>query len=77
MHLSHTIDQSGIVQGTLAGRAIPPGVKPAGTDTEQTAQAPHRVAFLLLLDEGEAFAFRAEVNAIAFFKRSCSSFNCS
>src|SRR5690348_14396289 len=67
MHLPHPLDQARIVQRPFASRSIAPSVIAAGADAEQTAQAPHRVAFLLLLDEGRAFAFRAEVNAIAFF----------
>src|SRR6185437_4414633 len=77
VHLTDTLNQPCILLRPLAGRPITPRVVAAGADAKQPAQASHRVVRLLLLDEGKAFAFRAEVNAIAFFKRSCSIFNCS
>src|SRR3546814_7912814 len=39
----------------------------------EPAHGSHRVGFLVVLDEGEDLFFRAEVNAMGFFKRSCSS----
>src|SRR5699024_4019129 len=77
MHLAHAPKQASILLCPFARRAVAPRVVTAGTDTEQAAQAPHRVVSFLLLDEGEAFTFRAEVNAIAFFNRSCSTLSCS
>jgi hypothetical protein len=77
VHLANPVNQSFILLRALAGRAIAPGVVAAGADPEKAAKHSHRDGFLLPLDEGEAFAFRAEVNAIAFFKTSCSIFSCS
>src|SRR6185437_16098952 len=77
VHPTDPIHQACILLRAFADRAIAPGVVAAGADTEQAAKHSHRDGFLLLLDEGKAFAFRAEVNAIAFFKTACSSFSCS
>lgn len=75
--LTHTFDQTCIFVCAFTKRPVAPGVVTTGADTEQATQTPHRIVLLLLLNEGEAFTFRAEVNAIAFFNRSCSTFNCS
>jgi hypothetical protein len=76
MHLANALKQPCILLRTRARGAIAPRVIPAGTDAVEPAQQPHRV-LLLLLDEGEDVGLGVEVNAIAFFKRSCSIFNCS
>jgi len=77
VHPTDPIHQACILLRAFAGWPITPGVVAAGADTEQAAKHSHRDGFLLPLDEGKAFAFRAEVNAIAFFKTSCSIFSCS
>lgn len=77
MHLANPRHQASVLLRTLTERTGTPGIETTGADTEQAAQPPHRIALLLGLDESEAFAFRSEVNAIAFFKRSCSTFSCS
>ena len=77
VHLADPGDQACIPLCAFAGRASAPGVVAAGADAEKAAKDSHRDGFLLLLDEGKAFAFRAEVNAIAFFRTSCSIFSCS
>jgi hypothetical protein len=51
-----------------------PGVVAGQTHAVKTAQRPHRIRFLEVLDEGKDVLFRAEVNAMAFFRMSCSSF---
>jgi hypothetical protein len=76
VHVANALKQSCILLRTRARRSIPPGVIPAWTDPVQPAQQPHRVV-LLLTDEGEDVGLGLEVNAIAFFKRSCSIFSCS
>ena len=50
--------------GVIAGRA----------HVVESAHHPDRVLFLAVLDEGEDLALRSEVKAMAFFKRSCSTF---
>ena len=77
MHLPHFVQQRGIVQSALAQRPIAPGVIAAGTDAVEVAHAFHRDDFFVVVDEGEDVALNAEVNAIAFFKRSCSILSCS
>jgi hypothetical protein len=77
VHLANPRYQSHVFLSALTEWAGAPRVEAAGADPEQAAQPPHRVVLLLGLDEGEAFAFCSEVNAIAFFKRSCSIFSCS
>ena len=76
MHVAHVFEQARIVVRASTRRAVTPGVVAAGAHPVHATQPPHRVAFLLR-DEGEDVAFRCEVNAIAFFKRSCSSLSCS
>ena len=76
VHLANAFKQPRIVVRAYARTTIAPGVVATRTDTVQPAKQPHRM-MLLLVDEGEDVGFRAEVNAIAFFKRSCSIFNCS
>src|SRR5699024_7818687 len=76
MHLAHAPKQAGILLCPFARRAVAPRVVTAGTDSEQAAQAPHRVASFLLLDEGEAFTLRPAVNASAFFSRLCAILCC-
>jgi hypothetical protein len=62
-----SFDQNGIIDGVLACWAGVPRVVARGTDTQHRAHRPHRMCFLVVLDEGEDVAFRAEVNAMAFF----------
>ena len=69
------VHEAGVFHGTRARRPRGPGVVARGTDAQHPAHPPHRVRFLVVPDEGEDVAFRAEVNAMAFFKRSCSSFS--
>ena len=75
MDRADLLDKRGIFDGSPAGRSGRPGVVARGTDAQHPAHCPHRVGFLVVRDEGEDVAFRAEVNAMAFFKRSCSSFS--
>lgn len=77
MNLANPCNQACILLRACTERSCAPGVLAAGTDPEQTTQPPHRVVPLLGFDEGEALALRSEENAIAFFKRSCSTFSCS
>ena len=77
VHLAHVVEQHGIGLRAGAGRTIAPGIEPARAHPVEAAEPPHRVGFLLVCDEGEDVALRSEVNAIAFFKRSCSSLSCS
>ena len=77
MHAQNLVEQVRIRSRALTGRAPAPGVEAAGADLAEAAQALHRVRVLVALDEGESFARSSEVKAIAFFKRSCSTFNCS
>ena len=77
VHLANLLKHTRILLRPLTDRTVAPRVEPARADAIHTAQASHGMEVLLVLDEGEDLAFRAEVNAIAFFKRSCSSFSCS
>src|SRR6185369_2386478 len=67
------LQQTGVLMGTLTDRALSPSVITRRTDPIETAHRSHRERFLAVLDEGKDVPFRAEVNAMAFFKRSCSS----
>src|SRR5690606_19727189 len=71
---SDLVHEASVLNRTLARWPVHPGVVARGADPEHPAHRCHRVRFLVVLDEGEDVAFRAEVNAMAFFKRSCSSF---
>ena len=51
-----------------------PSVVTARTDFIQPTHQLDRVLRLAVLDEGEDVAFRLEVNSMAIFKRSCSTF---
>src|SRR5690606_13665031 len=66
-----------ILQCALAGQSTNPRVITRSADTIKAAHHLHRAGFLVVLDEGEDLALRPEVNAMAFFKRSCSSLSCS
>ena len=77
MHAANLVEQMHVRFGSPAERPLPPRIKATRTDAEESTQAPYRVRALLVLDEGESFARRSEVNAIAFFKRSCSTLSCS
>lgn len=77
MRLPYLGEQTFVFLRPLAHWSITPGVVAAGADSVDTTHPSHGMFFLLLLDEGEDLALRAEVKAIAFFKRSCSSCNCS
>ncbi|SIR53856.1 hypothetical protein SAMN05421829_11921 [Aromatoleum tolulyticum] len=68
------VQQTGVLIGTSAGRALSPSIIARGADTVEPAHRPHRERFLTVLDEGKDVPFRAEVNAMAFFNSSCSSF---
>ena len=71
------LEQNLVVLGAFAFGALAPSIEATRTDPVEPTQAPHRVRVLVVFDEGESFARSAEVNAIAFFKRSCSTFSCS
>ena len=75
-HSADPIEQAVVFLAALAARAPSPGIEAAGADAVEAAQQRHRVVFLAS-NEGEDVPFRSEVNAIAFFKRSCSSLSCS
>ena len=68
------VQQTGVLIGTSASRALSPSIITRRADTVEPAHRSHRERFLAVLDEGEDVPFRAEVNAMAFFNRSCSSF---
>src|SRR5689334_9283796 len=72
MHLADLALQTRIFDRSGAGSAQLPGVVPGHTDIVQPAHHSDRVRAFTVLDEGEDFALRAEVKAMAFFKRSCS-----
>src|SRR5690606_7042925 len=72
---SDLVHEAGVLNRALARWPVHPGVVARRTDPEHPAHRSHRVRFLVVFDEGEDVAFRAEVNAMAFFKRSCSSFS--
>jgi len=76
VHPTDALKQPRILPIPRAGWPVAPRVVPARTDTVEPAQKPHRV-LLLLADESEDVGLGLEVNAIAFFKRSCSIFSCS
>src|SRR5690242_6078883 len=60
--------------------AVPPRVEPTGRDAVAATERSDLVAFVLgdeVVDEGEAVAFRAFQNRMAFFRRSCSSWSCA
>src|SRR5690606_20085058 len=65
MDCADLVGKHGILNGTLACRAGYPSVEACRADPEHSAHRPHRVRFLVVLDEGEDVAFRAEVNAMA------------
>ena len=73
VHRPDLVHETGVLHRALARRPRHLGVVASGADPEHSAHHSHRVRFLVVLDEGEDVAFRAEVNAMAFFKRSCSS----
>ena len=50
------------------------GIVTTRTHAIESAHRPHREEFLVRFDEGKDVAFLAEVNSMAFFKISCSSF---
>jgi hypothetical protein len=77
MHPPDLVQQRRVVASTLAQRPIPPRVVAAGADALQATHRPHRDGFFVVVDEGEDVCLKAEVNAIAFFKRSCSILSCS
>ncbi|KOP26851.1 hypothetical protein AMR41_08170 [Hapalosiphon sp. MRB220] len=77
MYPTNLLHQAGIFDLAVTARSPRPCVVAGGADPVETAHRPHRTGFLVVLDEGEDLAFRSEVNAIAFFKRSCSSLSCS
>src|SRR5580765_4046027 len=77
MHLAYPLQQSRIFFGAQTGRPAAPGIEATGADAVDAAHASHRMGFLVVVDESEDFVLRAEVKAIAFFKRSCSSLSCS
>src|SRR5262245_293847 len=56
-------------------RPLAPGVKAARAHSVQRAHHSDRERFPVRVDELEDFALRAEVNAMAFFRISCSSFS--
>lgn len=76
MHVADLLQKVAIGIAARTRRSIAPRVVAAGADAVKSTQLPHRDVFLGG-DEGEDIAFRSEVNAIAFFKRSCSSLSCS
>jgi hypothetical protein len=51
-----------------------PGIITARAYPLELAHRPHREEFLVRFDKGKDVAFLAEVNSMAFFKMSCSSF---
>ena len=63
---------SSITAVAFTRRSVSPGVVATGADAMQPTHRSHRVVFLVLVDEGEDVTLRCEVNAMAFFKRSCS-----
>ena len=63
-----------ILERPRARWAATPRIEAAGTDPVEPAHQPDRVALPAVLDEREDVAFRLEVNSMAFFKSSCSSF---
>src|SRR5512139_2445258 len=66
--------QARILAYPFTGRPLSPGVVARRADAIKAAHRSHRERFLAVLDEGKHVPFRAEVNAMAFFNRSCSSF---
>jgi len=62
-----------IFKRPLARWPASPRVIAARAHPEQFAHFHDSVVFLVEVDEGEDVRFRAEVNAMAFFKMSCSS----
>ena len=77
MYLEDSLQQSRIFFGPQAGWPLAPSIVATGADAVDAAHTPHRIGFLVVVDESEDVVPRAEVKAIAFFKRSCSSLSCS
>lgn len=70
---SNLLQQARIVGRAHACRPLSPSVVTRGAHAVEAAHRPHRERLLAMLDEGKHVPFRAEVNAIAFFRSSCSS----
>ena len=66
--------QSVVFHLPTASRTPLPGIEAGAAHSIEPAHQPDRLLFFAVLDEGEDIAFRAEVKAMAFFKRSCSTF---
>jgi hypothetical protein len=71
--LRNLLQQLRIVTRTLAWGSGPPRIVATGTHPLNLTQRPHGVVFFVAFDEREGFAFRSEVNSMAFFKMSCST----
>lgn len=71
-------DQRSVLDVVRAGLAPTPRVEPRAGDVVAATERSDGEAFVVrdeMVDEGEPFAFRALQNRMAFFRRSCSSFN--
>ena len=79
MHREESNDLRGQVSVLFRVRTIAaaaPRIEPRGRDGVAATERSDFVAFVLRdedVDEGEAVAFRAAQNRMAFFRRSCSS----
>jgi hypothetical protein len=70
--------QRPILERVRTDLAVSPRVEARARDPVAATERRDAEAFVLgdeVLDEGEAVAFRALQNRMAFFKRSCSSFS--
>jgi len=77
MHLAYPFQKSRIYFAPQTDWPVAPGIVATGAHAIDAAHAFHRMGFLVVVDESEDVVLRAEVKAIAFFKRSCSSLSCS
>jgi hypothetical protein len=75
MRVTNLVEQPFVLDRSATLRPPPPRVKAARAHPVQLAHHPDRVRLPLGFDELEDLALRAEVNAMAFFKSSCSSFS--
>ena len=68
-------DELAVLQASSTGRSTSPSVIAGSAHAIEPTHHPDRLLFFAVIDEGEDLGFRAEVKAMAFFKRSCSTFN--